>query len=91
VPLGCYDDSLVIVETNPLERGNGHQLKYYAPGVGNVRVAPRGGKEHEVLVLVKVRNLGADELARVRGKALVLDRRGARTQKAVYGRTQPAQ
>ncbi|HEY0345354.1 MAG TPA: efflux RND transporter permease subunit [Solirubrobacteraceae bacterium] len=90
VPRGCYDNVLVIDETNPLEPGNGHQLKYYAAGVGNVQVEPRGGKEHEVLVLVKVRKLGDRELARVRREALVLDRRGFRTRKEVYGRTQPA-
>ncbi|MEA2148879.1 MAG: hypothetical protein QOD69_709 [Solirubrobacteraceae bacterium] len=90
VPAGCYGDVLVIDETNPLEPGNGHQLKYYAPGVGNVRVAPRGGDEHEVLVLVSVRRLGARELARVRAKALVLDRRATRTQAQTYGRTPPA-
>jgi hypothetical protein len=90
VPLACYDNVLVINETNPLERGNGHQLKYYAPGIGNVQVEPRGGKEHEVLVLVKVRKLGASELAKVRKGALVLDRRGFRTKKEVYGRTEPA-
>jgi CzcA family heavy metal efflux pump len=90
VPVGCYDNVLVIDETNPLERGNGHQLKYYAPGIGNVQVEPRSGKEHEVLVLVKVRKLGPSALAAVRKGALVLDRRGFRTRKEVYGRTEPA-
>jgi hypothetical protein len=90
VPTGCYDDVLVTDETNPLEPGNGHQLKYYAAGIGNVRVAPRGGDEQEVLVLVKVRRLAARELRRVRSEALRLDRRGARTQAKTYGRTEPA-
>jgi hypothetical protein len=90
VPVGCYDDVLVIDETNPLEPGNGHQLKYYARGVGNVRVEPRGGEEHEILVLVKIRKLGARELAKVRAGALALDRRAYRTKKRLYGRTEPA-
>jgi hypothetical protein len=90
VPLQCYDNVLVIDETNPLEPGNGHQLKYYAPGVGNVQVEPKGGKEHEILVLVKVRKLHGRELEEVRKAALVLDRRGFRTRKQVYGRTEPA-
>jgi CzcA family heavy metal efflux pump len=90
VPRACYDDVLVIDETNPLEPGNGHQLKYYARGVGNVKVVPESGKEHEVLVLVAVRRLGARERAQVRREALVLDRRGALKKKRVYGRTEPA-
>jgi hypothetical protein len=90
VPTGCYDNVLVIDETNPLEPGNGHQLKYYAPGIGNVRVAPRGGDEHEVLVLAKVRKLGAPEMAKVRQEALRLDRRATRTQAKTYGRTERA-
>jgi CzcA family heavy metal efflux pump len=90
VPVGCYKDVLVIDETNPLEPGNGHQLKYYARGVGNVQVVPRSGKEHEILELVGVRKLNARERARMRAGALVLDRRGMRTKKHVYGRTERA-
>jgi CzcA family heavy metal efflux pump len=90
VPLGCYDDVLVIDETNPLEPDNGHQLKYYARGIGNVRVAPRGGDEREILVLVKVRKLGARELEKVRAGALALDRRAYRTKKRLYGGTERA-
>jgi hypothetical protein len=52
VPVGCYENVLVTDETNPYEEADGHQLKYYAPGVGNIRAAPRGGKEKEVLVLI---------------------------------------
>ena len=40
VPTGCYDDVLVTDETNPAEPNDGHQLKYYAPDVGNIRAAP---------------------------------------------------
>jgi hypothetical protein len=91
VPTGCYDDVLVTDETNPEEPQDGHQLKYYAPGVGNIRAAPGvGGKEREVLVLVKVRRLGADELAQVREEALKLDTRAYRTQKKLWGQTEPA-
>ena len=39
VPTGCYDDVLVTDETNPTEPNDGHQLKYYAPKVGNTRAA----------------------------------------------------
>jgi hypothetical protein len=92
VPVGCYEDVLVTDETNPLEPNDGHQLKYYAPGVGNIRAAPGvGGKEREVLVLVKVRRLGADAMADVRQEALKLDKRAYRTRKDLYGRTPPVE
>ncbi|HYM58182.1 MAG TPA: hypothetical protein VES79_09475, partial [Solirubrobacteraceae bacterium] len=54
-PTGCYGNVLVTDETNPEEPADGHQLKYYAPGVGNIRAAPGAGdKEREVLELVEV-------------------------------------
>jgi hypothetical protein len=92
VPVGCYDDVLVTDETNPLEPNDGHQLKYYAPGVGNIRAAPgAGGKEREVLVLVKVRRLGAEELAEARREAIKLDKRAYRTRRDLYGKTPPVE
>jgi hypothetical protein len=91
VPGRCYKDVLVINETNPLEPGNGHQLKYYAAGIGNVKVVPKGGAEKEILVLTKVRKLSAAAMAGVRKDALVLDRRGRRTLRKLYGRTPAAQ
>jgi hypothetical protein len=91
VPVGCYDNVLVTDETNPLEPNDGHQLKFYAPGVGVIRAAPGvGGKEREVLDLVKVRKLGPQALAHVRREALKLDRRAYRAAK-VYRGTPPAQ
>ena len=91
VPTGCYDDVVVTRETNPLEPNDGFQLKYYAPGVGNTRAAPRGGKEKEVLVLIEVRKLGAKEMDEVRREALVLDRRAYRSAKDVWGGSPPVE
>jgi hypothetical protein len=90
VPTGCYDDVVVTRETNPTEPDDGFQLKYYAPDVGNTRAAPRGGTEKEILVLIKVRKLGAEEMAEVRREALTLDRRAYRSQPDVWGKTPPA-
>lgn len=87
VPTGCYDDVVVTRETNPLEPDDGFQLKYYAPGVGNTRAAPRGGKEKEILVLIEMRKLDAKEMDEVRREALVLDRRAYRSAKSVWGGT----
>jgi hypothetical protein len=92
VPVGCYDDVLVIDETNPVEPADGHQLKFYAPGVGNIRAAPgRGGKEREVLLLVDVVRLSRTALAEARRQALKLDKRAYSSRKAVWGRTSPAE
>ena len=90
VPTGCYDDVVVTRETNPEEPQDGFQLKYYAPGLGNTRAAPRGGKEKEILVLIKVRKLGSEEMAKVRREALKLDKRAYRSRAAVWGDSPPA-
>ena len=58
VPVRCFTNVLVTDETNPLEPNDGHQRKFYAQGIGNIRAAPHGGTEKEVLVLTEVRRLG---------------------------------
>lgn len=90
VPVDCYDDVLVIDEFNPDEPGT-HQLKYYARGVGGIRVGWRGAKEEEreVMVLVALRHLGAAEMANVRKKALEQEERAYRISPDVYGQTEP--
>jgi hypothetical protein len=91
VPIGCYRNVLVTDETNPFEPADGHQRKYYAPGVGNIRAAPVGGKEKEVLVLVEVRRLSGEDLASARKEALKLDARAYRVRKSLYQHTPPAE
>jgi hypothetical protein len=90
VPTGCYEDVVVTRETNPEEPADGFQLKYYAPEVGNIRAAPRGGKEKEILVLIKVRKLGPKEMDEVRREAMKLDKRAYRSRPAVWSDTAPA-
>ena len=92
VPAGCYDNVLVTSEWNPTEP-QAFQLKYYAAGVGNVRVGFSGAKEkdHEVLELARVEHLDAAELTKVRGESLGLERRAYVVSKRVYGTTPPAQ
>ena len=41
--LTCFDGVVVVDEYAPLERGDGHQEKFMAPGIGTVRVAAAGG------------------------------------------------
>jgi hypothetical protein len=92
VPAGCYDNVLVTDEWNPGEP-DAHQLKFYAPGVGNVRVEFSGGKEkeHETLVLTKIVHLDPAAMDQVRAQSLKLDRRAYTAAKDVYAHTQPAE
>lgn len=87
VPLRCFRNVLLTDETNPDEPGDGHQRKFYAPGIGPIRAAPVGGREREVLVLTRIVRLGPDQLAGVRRRALRIDRRGYMVSRGVYGRT----
>jgi hypothetical protein len=91
VPAGSYEDVLVIKETARGET-DAQQLKYYAPGVGNVRVGWTGDgrKAKEVLELVKVERLDAKALAEIREKALALEKSAYRHSRNVYARTKPA-
>lgn len=91
VPVDCYEDVLVIDEFNRDEPDT-HQLKYYARGVGNVRVGWAGAREeeHEVLELAEFKRLSPEELARVREEALQQDARGYGNSPDVYAHTPPA-
>jgi hypothetical protein len=76
VPAGCYADVMVIDEWDPLAQpGDGHELKYQARGVGNVRVESMGSQERETLALTRVEQLGPEALAEARREALRLDQR----------------
>jgi hypothetical protein len=91
VPVGCFENVLVVDENNPLDPGDGHQLKFYAAGVGNISVAPgKGGKERETLELVKVQTLRAKTLAKLDRETLRLDRRAYRTVRKVWAGSGPA-
>ena len=90
VPVQCYDDVLLIDEWNPLEPEAGHQLKYFASGVGNVRVGAVNDPEAEELVLTKVVQLDDAELAKARSEALKLERHAFDVSPELYGRTTPA-
>jgi hypothetical protein len=90
VPAGTYEDVLVIDEANR-EEPDSHALKYYARGVGNVRVGSRGTGDQESLELISVETLSAEELARARAGALKLEQHAYEVSKDVYGRTTPAE
>jgi hypothetical protein len=91
VPVKCFTNVLVTDEWNPLDPPDGHQLKYYAQGVGTIRVEPgQGSRDQETLVLVKNVKLSPKELAEVRAEALKLDKRAYDVSEDVYGKTPPA-
>jgi hypothetical protein len=88
VPQGCHEQVLVIAEFSKEDGPDAQQLKFYAPGLGNIRVRWRGKGERtqEVLDLVEIAKLGPEEMAKVRSEALALERRAY-----TYGRTSPAE
>ncbi|HEY8092288.1 MAG TPA: hypothetical protein VID93_00845, partial [Acidimicrobiales bacterium] len=75
VPASCYDDVVVVDEWSPLDPTSGHQLKYYAKGIGSVQVAPVGGDARETLNLTSITQISPETLAQARDAVLALDRR----------------
>jgi hypothetical protein len=86
---GCFRNVLVVDETSPNDPVSGHQIKYYSPGVGLVRVGARGGDSQEFLTLARVRHLGQSAMAPVSKEVIAMDRRAYRVAK-VYRVTGPA-
>jgi hypothetical protein len=90
VPVDSYDHVLVINEWSPLDPDGGIQVKYYAPGVGNVQIGAVDDPEGETLVLVGLAHLSPSELAQARAEALALDSRAYEVSH-VYRKTPPAE
>lgn len=91
VPFGSFDEVLVIDEFN-YEEPDAHQLKYFARGVGIVRVGWQGEvTDQETLELIKVEQISAKELARVRDEALKLEKRAYKISQDVYAHTKPSE
>lgn len=91
VPIACFGNVVIVDEFNP-DEPDSFQLKYYAPGFGNVRVGWRGSKDEskETLVLTKIAALNKTERASARRGALKLEANAYRIRKGVYGGTPPA-
>ena len=88
VPVDCFNEVLLIDETSPLDPTSGIQTKFYAPGVGLVRVGAMGGADQERLVLARLKVLGAAALQAVDQTVRMMDRLGLRVSN-VYSRTAP--
>ena len=78
VKAGSYNDVVVFEEFDSEHPGE-VQLKYYARGVGNVKIGAAGkrGEKIEELELVKVHQLGATEFAEIRRLTIELEKRGS--------------
>lgn len=91
VPVDCYEDVLIIDEFNPDEEGV-FQVKYYAPGVGNVEIGFKGNDPSgETVKLVEYRVLSEAELAEARTAARALEERAYENVPDTYGETEPMQ
>jgi hypothetical protein len=78
-------------EFAPRDPAGGHQGKFYAPGVGNIRVSAGDGANPEVLEMTALVGLCASQMNAVRRQALEQDARGSTVSKTVYGKTPPAE
>jgi hypothetical protein len=86
VAAGRFENVLVVEEWDASSPG-ASQLKYYAEGIGGIRVDWAGNdRTKEVLELVKVVQLGSSEMADVRAAAEKMEERAY-----VYASTKPAE
>ena len=91
VPVDCYEDVLITEEFSQSEP-DAFQVKYYAPGVGNVRVGWRGeDATHEELELTELTQLSDGDLAEIRDAALALEAHAYEISKEVYDQTKPSE
>ena len=89
VPTDCYKGVVVIDETSQAEP-DAHQFKYYAPGIGNIKVGWAGEDEtKEKLELVEVKQISTDELAEAHAEALKEEQHAYEVSKDIYGATPP--
>jgi hypothetical protein len=92
VALGCYSDVLIIEEW-ALDAPDAKQTKYYAPGVGNIRVGWSGSadQEQEDLELIERGQLDDSDFQAIREKALALEDHAYEIRPELFGDTEPMQ
>ena len=89
VPTGCYEDVLVTEEFSQ-QIPDAAQVKYYAPGIGNVKVTWTGkDSSREILELTTLTQLDQTAMAEVRDAAFELEQSALENSKEVYGATAP--
>jgi len=89
IPVDCYENVLVIDESSKAEP-DAHQFKYFASGVGNIKVDWKGADQtHETLELVEIVHLSSEAMAEVRTQAVELEKHAYEVSPDVYGKTAP--
>lgn len=88
VPVGTFEDVVVIAESSEDDGPDAIQLKYFARGVGHIKVGWRGEGD-ELLDLVEIRALGEKEMHKVRSKVVELEKHAYEISPEVYALTQP--
>jgi len=86
----CYDNVMVTDEFAPKDPAGGHQRKYYAPGIGTIKVGAASGVDPETLTLTQAAKLCAAAFSQIRQQALDQDGRSYSVAKSVYGSTPAA-
>src|SRR5689334_24329260 len=76
VPAGCFDNVVVTRELDKFDPAGGEQSKFYAPGVGIVRIGAIDDPQAETLSLTSLVRLSGAALENARAAALALDARG---------------
>ncbi len=88
-PVDCYENVLVVDETSKAEP-DAHQFKYFAAGIGNIKVDWKGADQtHETLELTEIVHLDPDALAEARSQAIALEQHAYTVSKDVYAKTLP--
>jgi hypothetical protein len=90
VPFSCFRNVLLTNEFSPDEPGNGGAQKYYAQGIGNIRVEPAGSPEMESLKLTSFGPLGKSARAKANAEVLKLDEHAYEVVPDVWGESPPA-
>lgn len=89
VPFRCFTGLLVVREGKASAPDN--ELKYYAPGVGQIDNLPRSASQHrDVEKLINLTQLSRRGLAEASAEALKLDRHARVTKPDVFGRAPAA-
>jgi hypothetical protein len=87
----CYDGVAVVDERSGTDPASRIQRKFYAPGVGAVRVEAVGNLDGETLLLARVTTLDPTAMAVVRQNALDLERHAYKIKaNGIYHQTLPA-
>jgi hypothetical protein len=90
VPFACFRNVLLTNEFSPDEPGNGGVQKYYAQGIGNIRVEPAGSPEMESLKLTSFGALSKSARAQANAAVLKLDKHAYEVVSDVWRTSLPA-